>query len=872
MTFNKNQYVSLNCEQLEDRLMLSTVDVFAAGVTNQETIQLKIDDAVVQTWSNVGGDAYGNEFVQLSYTSAGDIDSGQIKIEFTNDLFDESTNTDRNVRIDKIVVDGSTIQTESPDVFSTGTWKPADGIVPGYRQSEFLHSNGFFQFPSQDEGSTIQIRVSGDEGTEQFNLLIHDDVVATFSATTNWRTVSYTHNETVFADDVRVEFFNSQWDPGQGIDSNLNIDFINIDGQAFQTEAASVYSTGAWQSDEIVPGFGRGQTLHADGYFQYAGTTNNNGSKIVIRARGDEGVEQFNLVINGQVARTFTATSTTGEFQTFTYTHTGTFEAEDVRIELINSSWIPGVFDSNLTVDFISVDGKAYQTESPAVYSTGTWKPEDGITPGFRESETLHDDGYFQFANTSYVAYNDLGSNGEWSDVESLGLIPIHAIVLPDGKVFSFGTTELGMQSGQFIYSLYDPETGVEVVLPNTSDTDIFCSNMSIDPLTGNVMIFGGDARGEGGPVNDAINDVIVFDYANLTIRDATQGEMQYDRWYGSSITLPNGEILVLGGKGGFEDVPEVFNANTGWRTLTGVDMNITYYYPKMWVTSNGSVVVFTGAGNIYRINTSGSGSSQLIGSVGVPHQSSSPGIMYDVDKIAVIGSNAKIYISDLSAANPTFTPVADLLSARRDGGMSMLPDGRVIVTGGGSQFNVLASAVYAAEIWDPATNEIEQVESLELARLYHSTHLLLPNGTIWSGGGGAPGPLKNLNVEFFAPDYLYAADGTLADRPSISDAPLNVNNNETFLISVDNAYAIDRITAVRSGALTHGVNNDTRFVELSFQVVGGNTIEVTSLGANSMVPGTWMLFALNDDGVPSEASMLGVGMADVVDTPNFLE
>ena len=89
--------------------------------------------------------------------------------------------------------------------------------------------------------------------------------------------------------------------------------------------------------------------------------------------------------------------------------------------------------------------------------------------------------------------------------------------------------------------------------------------------------------------------------------------------------------------------------------------------------------------------------------------------------------------------------------------------------------------------------------------------------------------------------------------------------------ITVENSEAIDRITAVRTGAHTHAVNNDTRFVELNYRVINDTTIEVTTLNANIMVPGTWMLFALDDNGTPSEAAMLGVGMADVIDTEHFL-
>jgi hypothetical protein len=244
---------------------------------------------------------------------------------------------------------------------------------------------------------------------------------------------------------------------------------------------------------------------------------------------------------------------------------------------------------------------------------------------------------------------------------------------------------------------------------------------------------------------------------------------------------------------------------------------------------------------------------------------------MYDTDKVAVLASDSRIYTIDLSASSPTFTLAADTLSWRRDGGMSVLPDGRVLITGGSTQFNVLNTQVLPTEIWDPTTNQVTQVESLELGRLYHSTHILLPNGTVWAGGGGAPGPLTNLNVEFFAPGYLYGADGTLADRPVITDAPSNAANSSTFRINVENAGAIDRMTAVRTGALTHGVNNDTRFVDLSYRVINSTTIEVTTLNSNIMVPGTWMLFALDGNGTPSEAAMLGVGMADVVDTGHFL-
>ena len=484
-------------------------------------------------------------------------------------------------------------------------------------------------------------------------------------------------------------------------------------------------------------------------------------------------------------------------------------------------------------------------------------RPDGPVEPGI-EGETE-------------ISAVDLEGDGEWSAVQSLGIIPIHAMVLPDGKVLSFGTDENGAQGAQFVYSLYDPETGVDIILPNITDTDIFCSSMAIDPVTGNVLIMGGDARGEGGPVNGAINDVVVFDYSTLELRDATQGEMAYDRWYNTAITLSNGEIMTLGGTGGGKDNPEVFNTETGWRELTGVDMNINYYYPKSWVTSDNKVVVIPGSGQMYRIDPEGNGSSEALGDPGFPRNAFHPGVMYDVDQVAIVGTDGRIYTADLSAEQPVFTAVAQLSYARQEGGMSVMPDGRVIITGGAPSRYDLENATYTPEIWDPATNTVEEVADAALARLYHSSYLLMPNGMIWVGGGGAPGPLTNTNLEVYAPSYLYDETGEMADRPEIKDAPTNIDNGEVFQITVDDTSDIARVTAVRTGALTHAVNSDTRFVELDYTVVDGTTLEITSLPSGVMVPGSWMLFVLDDAGVPSVASMLGVAMADLVETPNLV-
>ncbi len=275
---NHNNLFRIQLEPLEDRMMLSTVDVFAAGVTNQETIELQVDGATVQVWNNVGGDAYGGDFEKLTFNTTEDLVGKELRIVFSNDLYDPSSGIDRNVRIDKIVVDNVTYETESSDVFSTGTWKAADGIVDGFRESEYLHADGYFQFQigngnggGTNLGSSIDIVVKGDEGNEQFNLLIKGQVVGTYSVGTQYQTISYQHGESFSASDVRIEFTNDQWDPSRGIDANLTVDKIIIDGETFETEDRSVFSTGTWKSEDgIVDGNRESETLHTNGYFQYA--------------------------------------------------------------------------------------------------------------------------------------------------------------------------------------------------------------------------------------------------------------------------------------------------------------------------------------------------------------------------------------------------------------------------------------------------------------------------------------------------------------------------------------------------------------------------------------------------------------------------
>ncbi len=252
--------------------MLAAIDIIAAGVLGEEQMSLQIDGQTVQTWTDLGGNAYQGQFLTFSYSDANPVTADQVRVTFDNDFYDPANGIDRNLRVDAIVIDGTRFETEDPLVYSTGTWRPSDGATPGFRESEYLHTTGYFQYktPIGSDQTLIQIRAAGDESIEQFDLQIDTTTVASFTTTDLMQVFEYTASGVVTADQIRVVFTNDYYDPANGIDRNLSVDFITVGGVVYETEAPNVLTTGTWRPlDGVTPGFRQTQRLHTNGYFAY---------------------------------------------------------------------------------------------------------------------------------------------------------------------------------------------------------------------------------------------------------------------------------------------------------------------------------------------------------------------------------------------------------------------------------------------------------------------------------------------------------------------------------------------------------------------------------------------------------------------------
>lgn len=126
----------------------SIITITAAGMSAlgiNPNMVLQIDNRNVRNWS-VGGNPNNNNFQTFSFVSSFKVDHSEIRVRYTNDLYNPFTGLDRNLRVVKINIDGVDYPSDSPNVYSVGSWTPNTGCSGGFKQSQWLLCNGYFQY------------------------------------------------------------------------------------------------------------------------------------------------------------------------------------------------------------------------------------------------------------------------------------------------------------------------------------------------------------------------------------------------------------------------------------------------------------------------------------------------------------------------------------------------------------------------------------------------------------------------------------------------------------------------------------------------------------------------------------------------------
>ncbi|MFT3664257.1 PA14 domain-containing protein [Piscinibacter sp.] len=461
---------------------------------------------------------------------------------------------------------------------------------------------------------------------------------------------------------------------------------------------------------------------------------------------------------------------------------------------------------------------------------------------------------------------SDAHQRGMWGPVKSWPLIPVHAVLMPDGRVMSYGTDGSGRQTGFFLYDVWDPTVGPDgshLTLPNGTGTDIFCGSQLVLPGGDAVFLAGGDNWTGSGTTNTGNNNSNLFKLADNSLTRGTN--MNRARWYSSSTMLLNGEAYIQGGTGG-TDRPEVRQADGTFRLLSGANTGgYDYMYPRNFIAPDGRVFGYDSAGRMYYVDPNGTGSVTSAGQFPSSYAGSdSSTAMFRPGRILQFGGNSNgAIVIDIRGGAPVVTPTAAMSSQRRLVTAAVLPDGKVLATGGSRTWNVLDQVNNSAEIWNPDTGTWTVGPSGVQARLYHSMSLLLPDGTVMVGGGGAPGPQNNLNYELYFPPYLFAPGGQLAARPVIDAAPTVMDIGRTYTVDVSGAGPAARVVLIKHGSVTHSWNMEQRYVELTFAASGNRLAVQAPTHAADAPPGFYMMFVLDANGVPSVAKTVRINVAE---------
>lgn len=257
------------------------------------------------------------------------------------------------------------------------------------------------------------------------------------------------------------------------------------------------------------------------------------------------------------------------------------------------------------------------------------------------------------------------------------------ATLLPNGKVLITGGME---RNGGFFATaeLYDPDTGN--FTPTGSMTTKRVGSKAVLLRTGKVLIIGGSNHEDGSLASAELYDPVTGTFT-------ATGSMK-EKGGGLLTVLADGRVLVVGGYN------EIYDPATGAFALTGkLDLQQSSTATLLTVLKNGKVL--------------------LTGSVTYPAETPL--------------AKAELY----DPASGSFTAIGNMTKARAKQAATLLPDGRVLITGGMDRSGPQGRTA-SAEIYDPAKNSFMAIGNMSMARFKHAdTTVVLPNGKVLIAGGG---------------------------------------------------------------------------------------------------------------------------------------
>jgi len=443
-------------------------------------------------------------------------------------------------------------------------------------------------------------------------------------------------------------------------------------------------------------------------------------------------------------------------------------------------------------------------------------------------------------------------ASGEWAGPYAWPFAASHAVLLANGKVLVWS------DAAATTPRIYDPANNTLATAPQITTAVAGAAHAVL--ADGDAAVVGGRSSSGSALVDAHAYDAAVPSWSALP-------NLAFARHNATCVLLGDGRVLALGGEalpGQPVTTPEIALPRQAWSDLALAQLALPTT-PWAFALTDGTVLLAGPDANARSLDTTGFGAWSAVATMQTNGREAGAAVLVPgaADRVLVTGGRnpgiSSCEVLDMQISG-VWENAAAMTRPRRHHQATLLADGTVLVTGGTLVDDELQHAVYAAERWVPANDIWTSLANMTVPRRRGAVALLLPDARVLCAGGGdgTAGSELNADAEIYSPPYLF-----LGSRPAITTAPATLVYGGGFTVDSPQASNIDKIWLIRAGSVTRGFNSDQRAVAIAFTKVPGRLTLTSPASGNIAPPGTYMLFLVDDVGIPSVAKLvrLDVGM-----------
>ncbi len=439
-------------------------------------------------------------------------------------------------------------------------------------------------------------------------------------------------------------------------------------------------------------------------------------------------------------------------------------------------------------------------------------------------------------------------------------MVVIHSVVLHNGKVLLMDGWQTPNQT-----QVFDPATNTMSAAPNGFGLDLFCVG-HVTLADGRVAVVGGDDSETHAIDATTIFDPNTNQWTAAAHLNTPRWYPTVTELGDGRLVAISGEISTTTWADTPELYDPALNTWTNLSSVNTSAVH-SQEYPLSYLIPSGKIVTIAPETGIsYLLDPIAQtwnpvGGPTLLNGTAAQYL---PGkILYSgggtpLNSVATPATAASQVI-DLTSGSPAWHATGAMKSVRYTHTLTVLPDGNVLALGGTTVMDDTdpTKAVLSSEEWNPATGVWTPMATMSVPRMYHSTAVLVPDGRVLVAGGGHDDNLSSpgqFSAEFFSPPYLFKGQ-----RPTITSSAASAAYGSSMTVQTPDAASISSVALVSFGADTHTLDMNQHFVPLSFTKAGGSlNVQLPATGSIAP-PGYYMLFIVNGAGVPSVAATVKV-------------